>query len=560
MPTPHTRHLRWLKTAAIASLAMALALTACTAPAARELPATPREADASAEPTVPAVAEVSGGKLFGYTDDGVYTFRGVRYATAERFQRSTPVEPWEGTRPALTYGPTCLQSANDGVNLTEFINFSGGTLPQSEDCLYANVWTSSLDPTAGIPVIVWIHGGGYATGASNELSFYDGRNMAATGDAVFVSVNHRLNVLGYTDLSAAGEEFADSGNLGQLDLVDALQWVRENITAFGGDPHNVTIVGQSGGGGKVLSLMGMPLAEGLFHRAIAMSPVTSWRDAATARAEAAALAAAAGVEPGDAAALRALPYLDLLAAAQQARVGGGPVAGTDTLPEAPVAADGTFTERSSDVPLIVSTVLGEFSSNLGHMSYAIRNPDDPTADAYVPDLTADEIGALLEQRFGDDAEAITAAFTAAYPGHEPYEVLWVEDGRFFGDGRVHISRGRASQPGAAPVYTAVTAKNLPVFGGVTPPHTGGDIPFWLRNADRMNHIIAGDEAGFFALQDVISRAVLQFAATGDPSTDELAWPAFTTGRETVMVFDTDSVARDHHEVELYRLFAQARTR
>lgn len=540
-----------------AAAGLVLVLTACAAPAPAPLPPAPI-APTAAQTTAPSIVELEGGRLLGYTDDGVHTFRGVRYATAERFRRSQPVAPWDGVVPALTYGPTCLQSENDRVELTEFVNFSGGSLPQSEDCLYANVWTASTDAAARKPVIVWIHGGGYSTGSSNELSFSDGRSLAATGEAVFVSVNHRLNVLGYTDLSAAGPEYADSGNLGQLDLVDALVWVRENIDRFGGDPQNVTIMGQPGGGGKVLSLMGMPEAEGLFHRAIAMSPVTSWRDATQARAETEALYSAAGVAEDDVAELAAMPYLELLAAAQVSRLAAGPVAGADVLPVRPVTPDGVFTDVSSDVPLIVSTVLGEFSSNIGHLSYAIRDPEDPLADAYVPGLTDERLDELLAQRYGDLADEVTTAFAAAYPGHEPYEVLWIEDGRFFGDGRVLVSNARAAQRDAAPVYTAVTARMLPVFGGVTPPHTGGDVPFWLRNADRMGHVIAGEEAGFFAMQELITRAILAFAATGDPGTDDLPWPAFSADDETIMVFDAESGARDHHEVELYALLADLR--
>jgi para-nitrobenzyl esterase len=505
--------------------------------------------------TSPSIVEVSGGELLGYTDNGVHTFRGVPYATAERFQRSEPVPAWEGVKPALTYGPTCSQSANDTVSLTEFINFSGANLPQNEQCLYANIWTKSVDAEAKKPVIVWIHGGGYSTGASNELSFYDGRNIAATGDAVFVSVNHRLNVLGYTDLSSYGDEYAASGNLGQLDLVDALAWVNENIDQFGGDPDNVTIIGQSGGGGKVLSLMGMPQAEGLFDRAIAMSPTTTWRDSVAAQAQTDALWAAAGVAPGDVATLSTMPYLELLAAAKEAGFQAGPVTGTEVLPEAPVTPEGTFTDVSSDVPLIVSTVLGEFASNLGNMSYAL-NPAEPL-NAYQPELSDSDIEALLEERYGDRADEVTAAFAKAYPGHEPHEVLWIEDGSFFGGGRVLVSEARAAQ-GAAPVYTAVTAKMLPVFGGVTPPHTGGDIPFWFLNADKMKHIIAGEEEQFFDLQQTMFGAILAFAQSGDPSTDALDWPEYTAADQSVMVFDTDSEARDHHEVELYKLLAEVR--
>lgn len=540
------------------ALASVLAFTACAAVEPEQ-----QAGDASvsqAAPTLPSIVTTPTGRLLGYTDDGVHTFRGIRYATAERFHRAEPTPAWTEVKPALVFGPTCPQSANDRVDITEFVNFSGGVLPQNEDCLFLNVWTPSVDAGSRKPVILWIHGGGYATGASNELAFTDGRNLAATGEAVFVSANHRLNVLGYSDLSAAGDQYADSANLGQLDLVEALIWVRDNIAAFGGDPRNVTIMGQSGGGGKVLSLLGMPAAEGLFHRAIAMSPLASWRDAETARSETEALYASAGVSPGDVAGLAAMPYLDLLAAAQEARFAPTPVTDTAVLPAPPVTPGGGFAGPSRDVPLIVSTVLGEFASNVAGMTYAIRDPDDPLADVYPPELTDERIEELLAARYGDRAGEITAAFAEAYPGHAPHEVLWIEDGGFFGDTRVLVSEARARDRGAAPVFAAVTAQTLPVFGGVTPLHTGGDVPFWLRNADKMGHVIAGEEATFFAMEDAITAAVLQFARTGDPGTDTLSWPAYSMSRRTTMVFDTESGARDQHEVELYRLLAEARAR
>lgn len=510
----------------------------------------------SADATEPAIVDLAAGSLLGYSDRGVHTFRGIEYAQADRFQVAQDVPAWDGVRPALVYGPTCLAGANDSVDLTEFVNFSGSDLPQNEDCLFANVWTPSLDPAAAKPVIVWIHGGGYSTGASNELAFYDGHNLAATGEAVFVSVNHRLNVLGYADLSAYGEEYADSGNLGQLDLVAALEWVQENIEQFGGDPDNVTVVGQSGGGGKVLTLLGMPAAQGLIDQAVVMSAAPMWRSQDDAQAQGAAMLTEAGVT--DPAGIAEMPYLELLAAADRAGFQAGPVIDGDTFPEASFDADGAFTDLARDIPLLVTTTLGEFSSNLGGMSYAIRDAQDPLATWYLPSLDEDQVDAMIAERFGEHAEEITDAFTAAYPGHPVADVLWTEDGRFFGDTRVAVTSAKAAQGGAS-VYGAVFAKDLPLFGGVTAPHTGGDIPFLLRNHALMGHVVAGQEGEFAEMSVAASDALLAFAATGDPGTEALPWPAYTTEDATMMVFDTQSQAREQHEVELYRLFAAVRS-
>jgi para-nitrobenzyl esterase len=539
------------------ALAVAALLAGCTATdPASAVPTTTARTTSADGPTEPARVDTVAGPLLGYTDRGVHTFRGVPYARAERFAEAVDVPAWTGVRPALVYGPTCPSGTRDTVSATAFVSMTGSDLPQSEDCLVANVWTTTLDPGAARPVIVWIHGGGYSTGASNELAFTDGHDLAATGDAVVVSVNHRLNVLGYADLSAAGEEHAATGNLGQLDLVHALRWVQQNIDRFGGDPGNVTVVGQSGGGGKVLTLLGMPQAAGLIDRAVVLSPVSMWRTSAEARAQSAALLAEAGTD--DPADLVDLPYADLLAAADRAGFVAGPVIDGDVLPAATYTDTGGFSALAADVPLLVTTTLGEFASNIAGMTYAIGDQTDPLRDVYLPGLTDARVDELLTDRFGDLAPAVADAFTAAYSGHPLADVLFMEDGSVFGGTRVAIASAAAARVGGAPVYTAVFAQDLPVFGGVTPPHTAGDLPLLLGTTARTGHLLAGAEAEFAATSALASGALLAFAATGDPSTDALDWPPYTAADRTTMVFDTVSGAREQHEVELYRLFAEAR--
>ena len=226
------------------------------------------------------IVETTKGKLRGYYFNGVNIFQGIRYAKAKRFEMPQPVDAWEGVKDAVSYGMICpvlSQPMPAGEVMTPHRFW-----PTSEHCQYLNVWTSSLDASAKKPVMFWIHGGGYSAGSSIEQECYDGFNMAKLDDIVFVSVNHRLNAFGYLDVSDFGDgRYSNSYNVGMADLVEALRWVRDNIAQFGGDPDNVTIFGQSGGGGKVTVLNQIPEADGLFAKAIVMSGVIPENDFAT---------------------------------------------------------------------------------------------------------------------------------------------------------------------------------------------------------------------------------------------------------------------------------------
>jgi len=221
----------------------------------------------SPDATAPPIATVRTGQLRDSLEDGIYTFKGIPYGAptggANRFKPPQPPKAWTGIRDAHNFGDRCPQMPPPGGH--ELPSEAAG---QSEDCLVLNVWTPGLHDGKQRPVMVWLHGGGYVSG-SGGVPIYDGARLAKRGDTVIVTLNHRLNVLGYLYLGGvAGPEYADSGNVGQLDLIAALQWVRDNVTEFGGDPQRVTIFGESGGGSKVGTLMAMPLAKGLFQRAI----------------------------------------------------------------------------------------------------------------------------------------------------------------------------------------------------------------------------------------------------------------------------------------------------
>lgn len=335
------------------------------------------------------VVQTKAGKLRGFLLDGTYTFHGIKYADAKRFQMPEEVKPWEGIKDALSYGYVCPM-INDPVPNGE-VMVPHRYWPVNEDCQYLNIWSQSLDPDAKKPVMVWLHGGGFSDGSSIEQVCYDGENMSKYGDVVVVSLNHRLNVLGYLDVSSLSPDFANSANAGTEDMVAALRWIRDNIRNFGGDPDNVTLFGQSGGGGKIWTLMQTPSAEGLFHKGIIQSGVFDMipvRQGADGKAITQAILDELGIHENQAEALAAIPYRQLADAYKKVApelekqgeyVGLAPLA-NDFLPGDPRQVG--FTPFARTVPVIVGTVLGEFS-----FGPAIANREA---------LSEEEINAMIE--------------------------------------------------------------------------------------------------------------------------------------------------------------------
>ncbi len=274
-----------------------------------------------AEIQLSPVVEIASGKLRGAHVDNIYAFKGVPYGASaigrNRFMPPQPPPPWSGVRDALVYAGHAPQSPNRPKRRPELETILGpaDTTPEGEDCLTLNLWTPGLGDRAKRPVMVWLHGGGFAYGSGNR-AVTDGANLARRGDVVVVSINHRLNILGFLHLAdIGGSSWAHSGNAGVLDLVAGLLWVRENIEHFGGDPGNVTIFGESGGGGKVSVLLAMPAARGLFHRAIIQSGAAiraSTRERANALAEA--VLNEVGLSHDECERLQSLPIERLLAA------------------------------------------------------------------------------------------------------------------------------------------------------------------------------------------------------------------------------------------------------
>ena len=317
----------------------------------------------------PPIVQVTSGKLRGFRDGSTSTFLGIPYAEAERFEMPRPVKPWAGVRTAQAWGPVCPIPGMNAPSRNEFV-FPHRYWIENEACQVLNIWTPNASTSVKKPVVFWMHGGGFTDGSSMESYAYDGKNLSAFGDVVVVSVNHRLNIIGTLDLSAYGTQYENSRFTGMADLVAALQWVQQNIAQFGGDPSNVTIFGQSGGGGKATRLMHMPAAKGLFHKAIAQSGGgLNYRtvDPATAIQRQQAIAAATlkqlGLEGSQINQLKKVPYKDLIIAGTGAmravaQAAGAPGGGWD------VIADDKYVMReicdwADGIPLMAGTVFSE---------------------------------------------------------------------------------------------------------------------------------------------------------------------------------------------------------
>ena len=372
-----------LKLSTILLLSAAVLATSCGGRCVHKGAASGGELETSAKAST---TQTVSGPVAGYIDNGVFIYKGIPYAKAERFQEPQDPEPWKEVRASRAYGPTCPQDKRMGWyddNQAFAMHWDDGF--PDEDCLRVNIWTSSIKADSKLPVMVWLHGGGFRAGSGQELISYDGTNLARDHGVVVVSLNHRLNVLGFLDLSAYGAKYAHSGNLGMMDIVKALEWVKANIANFGGDPSNVTIFGQSGGGGKVSTLMAMPSAKGLFGKAIVESgSITDLMEPKYSRRVGAYTVENLGIKASKIDDIKDVPYDKLLEAYNKAlaRVredaqadgtfptnilnsilyGQVPVVDGEVIPYQPSTAAGLA--FSKDVPTIIGTVYNEFTPNM----------------------------------------------------------------------------------------------------------------------------------------------------------------------------------------------------
>lgn len=513
------------------------------------------EADPFVASTSVAVISTDSGKLQGFIQNGIYTYRGVPYAKAARFMMPEKFDAWEGIRPGLTYGETCLIPPMSGVARDELFN-PHRYLPQSEHCQFLNIWTPGIQDNKQRPVMVWLHGGGFTNGSSIEQVAYDGENLSRKGDVVVVSLNHRLNILGYLDLSAYGDKYKYSGNVGMADIVAALEWIKTNITEFGGDPNNVTVFGQSGGGSKVCILMGTPAARGLIHKGIIQSgagsnPVLEQR---IGRRVAELTLQNLGLKSEQVDELQTMPYLQLLEAGNTAlrqasdedptvRARWTPIMDGDYIPANPVGSE--FTPQGKDIPLMIGTVLNEFTT-------IIRNNPAELQANNKNTWSRETARAKLTEAYGEKADAVAEAFLKAYPDKKYADAYFVDTwGR---PGAIRNARLKADQKGAS-VYSYVFTYESTVMDGIGMAWHCAEIPYVFNNVDITATATGGGKVAH-ALSDKMSLAWINFARHGNPNHSGLPeWPAFTSEGGATMIFDTTSEVRYHHDRELMELLA-----
>ena len=486
----------------------------------------------------PPVVQVKGGKLRGLKDGRVFTFLGIPYAQAERFEMPKPVPAWDGIKGAQVWGPVCPIPQATSVGPDDVV-FPHRYWVENEKCQVLNVWTQNLSTNAKKPVMVWMHGGGFTNGSSMESFAYDGKTLSEFGDVVTVSVNHRLNIIGTLDLSAYGPEYANSRYTGMADLVAALEWVRDNIEAFGGDPGNVTIFGQSGGGGKVTRLMQMPAAKGLFHRAISESGGSlNYRitDPAKSIEHQQAIAAATlknlNLDGNHIDELKKVPYRDLLAAgtaatqalAKQTAVRG---MGWDVIADDQYVLR-EFCDWAASIPYMAGTVMSEFNSNLAKGEFT-KN-----------DWSPKEVDNHLTAAFGDKKDEVVTEFKKVQPQKKMQDVLFLDT--IFRPGAKMVL-ARKLENTTAPVFNYIFAYEYPIDGGVTSFHCS-EIAFAFHALSEPHiHLATGATPAGLALQDKVSRAWVNFARTGNPSQPGLPWKPYTVEGKETMVFDTVSEVR-----------------
>jgi para-nitrobenzyl esterase len=499
----------------------------------------------------PAIVATTAGKIRGTHATGVYTFRGVPYgattAGTGRFQPPTKPKPWSGVRETTALGPRSPQllSAFHGFVPPEVESMDRDEM-MGEDCLVLNVWTPALDHGRKLPVMVWLHGGGYTSGSGGFIC-YDGTQLARKHDVVIVTVNHRLGALGYLYLAGFGSErYAASSNVGNLDIVAALEWIRENIAAFSGDPNSVTLFGQSGGGGKVSSLMAMPAARGLFKRAIVQSGAAVKgisRDVAGQNAEH--FLARLNLKPSQLEQLQAVPLERLLAATDTSSgppINFGPVVDGHTLPTDPF--DPVAPALSANVPLLIGTVETE-------VTFFPGQPLDPIDDA---SLHA-RVKQFLKSNSDADVERIIAAYRAGRPGTANTDLYLIMASDGFRAGMFLEAERKAAQARAS-VYQYYFTWRSPVREGKLRTFHTLEIPFVFDNVDAAESM-TGSGKDRYELAARMSSAWVAFARTGDPSHPGLPqWTPYDNTRRATMIFNNEcKLVDDPHGAEQRMLWS-----
>lgn len=476
------------------------------------------------------------GKVCGFIYKGVYTYKGIPFAQAKRFEMPQPPTAWSNIRSCRTYGPSCPQPKtnrwDNDAGAFFYLWYEGA---QSEDCLRLNIWTKGINDGKKRPVLVWFHGGGFVEGCGQDHPGYNGHNLADKGDVVVVSINHRLNTLGYTDLSEFGEKYKYSGNIGNIDIVEALKWVHENIANFGGDPDCVTIFGQSGGGAKVSSMLCMPMAQGLFHRAMIMSGSGFMRGMKhdIAQKIGARTVELLGLTKENIDEIQKMDYEKVYKANVEAMqqiakenqsssnsfrntMTWEPIIDGDALP------DGLFLngseKMSKNVPLIIGSTLNEF----GGRKY----------DKNIK--TWDEVKADLAKTMGEKAGKYVDEFRKTYP-NDNIDAFYRLD-MMVRPAAIEQINTRVAD-GGAPVWNYLFAYQLPSEDGEFHAGHNADIAFYFNNVIRSANMTGATPEGI-ELGETMSTALINFARTGKPSAPGLPeWKPATAQEMNTMIWN-----------------------
>ncbi len=497
---------------------------------------------------VDPIVETKYGKLRGYCYGDVNHFLGIRYAQAKRFQLPTDPPSWEGIKNVRGFGPVMLQ-----MHPFRGATQSGGWVNpwfEREDCQYLNVWAPKPRDGELRPVFVWMHGGGYFSGSSVEFETVTGFNMAHDGNVVYVSMNHRLNILGHLNLTDYGEEFKYSKNVGIYDLVAALKWIHENIEAFGGDPNNVTIAGHSGGGGKVQCMYQIEAAKDYFQRGIVVSGVLDngpeTREADS-RAMAKAMMDNLGITKENASKVYDLSFQDLLGAYNAVvpelrkngvNIGMAPLK-DDIFQGFP--SDVGFAPWSKDKPMILSSTIGEFN-------FRVRLTQEQK-DAMTEQDKLD----MIRKQFGEHADKLIELFKAAYPTHDLLDLVFIDTA--FRIPTLKTAEIKAKASAYDNTYVYLLAYNMPQDHRIPAWH-GADVAYILWNTDKQavgNEPVYGER-----ISNALKYASLNFAVHGDPNHPYLPeWKPYTADHHYTMVIDKKLELKEAFDEELIDLIKKA---
>ncbi len=505
-----------------------------------------------------AVTNTESGKVRGYIHNSIYTYKGIPYAEAKRFEMPQKPKPWQGVRSSMSYGPVApLMDPTTSVQDESEFAFHHDWGYTNEDCLRLNIWTSGINDGKKRPVMFWIHGGGFTAGSSQELPSYDGENLSKKGDVVVVSINHRLNILGFLDLSAYGEKYKHSANLSIIDIKAALEWVKNNISNFGGDPGNITIFGQSGGGAKVNTLMAMPSAKGLFHKAINESGSfrTDMLDKQTTQSIASEVLKALNLQANQVDDIQKIPFSQLSDAgkkalriiADQMKAAGktipgfglswGPSVDGDDLPYQLFSKEAF--ELSKNIPLMIGTVKNEFM---------------PSLFSGMPNAPLDKVMEYIKKQQGDKADAYIAAVKKAYPDDtKPTDLMDVDV--IFRPGAVSQANEKSSLQNGAPVYMYLFTWQSPVMDGKYKAVHCMELAFVFNNINRCEEMTGGAKEAY-ALADKVSGAWINFARNGNPNHKGLPnWPAYNSTNTSTMHFNNQCVVKPQMDKDLFAIVA-----